>query len=89
MTIYKRYALFVTLNGGVVFGSLFLLFYAKGSFLDFTAAMLIPACIILGQYPALLLARNWWIKSGIFYFSMVLFFLCSDSLLAGIPKAGA
>ena len=74
MNVYKRYALFVILNGGVVFGSLCLFFPGKSSFAQLLPVLLMAACVILGQYPALLLARSWWIKSGIFYLSMVLFF---------------
>ena len=74
MNVYKRYALFVILNGGIVFGSLCLFFPGKSSFAQLLPVLLMAACVILGQYPALLSARSWWSKSGIFYLSMVLFF---------------
>lgn len=74
MNVYQRYALFVILNGVVVFGSLYLLFPGKGPFSQFLPILLVAGCVILAQYPALLSARNWWIKIAIFYLSMVLYF---------------
>ena len=86
MVIRNTYRLFILLNVSVVFFVIVILFLAMNGennetpWFHILASFTVALPIIIFQYPLLLIRKNWYYKSLVFYLSMILFLF----LLGGI-----
>ncbi len=95
MIAKEKYRLFILLNILIVFVtivSLFFLMTGKNNEMPWSwifTAFIISIPIILLQYPILQLKKNWFYKSVVFYFSMVLFLFVFGGVTAWNETVGS